>query len=116
MSSPSEVVPVDAVPAGRVGMWVFLGTDAMGFAGLLLSEALLRARDASWPDPAARFDLGLGSVLTLALLISGATMASAVAAARGERWAVARRLTLLTAALGAAFVVGQVMEFRALVV
>ena len=110
------MVRVEAVPAGRVGLWVFLGTDAMGFAGLLLAEALLRARDASWPDPAARFDRGLGSVLTLALLVSGATMAAAVAAARAERWAVARRLTLLTAALGAAFVLGQVMEFRALVV
>jgi len=83
---------------------------------LLLVEALLRARDASWPDPAVRFDRGLAGVLTVALLVSGATMASAVAAARAERWRVARRLVLITAALGAAFVLGQLIEFRALVV
>jgi len=113
--SPSERVPVAAVPAGKVGMWVFLATDAMGFAGLLLAEALLRARDASWPDPAVRFDRGLAGGLTLALLVSGATMAAAVAAAKADRWAAARRLVLVTAALGAVFALGQVMEFRALV-
>jgi len=97
-------------------MWVFLATDAMGFAGLLLAEALLRARDASWPDPGVRFDRGLAGVLTVALLVSSATMASAVAAARAERWRVARRLVLITAALGVAFVLGQLIEFRALLV
>ena len=103
------------VPAGRVGMWVFLATDAMGFAGLLLAQALLRARDASWPDPAVRFDRGLASALTLILLISGATMASAVAAVRAEHWAKARRLLVVTAVLGALFVAGQAHEFQALI-
>ena len=115
-ASPSERVPIADTPAGKVGMWVFLATDAMGFAGLLLAEALLRARDASWPDPAVRFDRGLAGGLTLALLVSGATMASAVAAVKAERWAAARRLLLVTAGLGAVFALGQLIEFRALVV
>jgi len=116
MSSRSDVVAVADVPAGKVGMWVFLATDAMGFAGLLLAYALLRARAAAWPDPAVRFDRGLAGLLTLVLLVSGATMTSAIAAAKAERWALARRLLIVTGGLGLVFALGQLIEFRALVV
>ena len=111
-----DVPPLARMSVGKVGMWVFLATDAMGFGGLLLAQALLQVRDAVWPDPATRFDRALGGGLTLALLVSGATLASAVGAARAGRPAKARRLVLVTAALGARFVAGQLLEFRALAV
>jgi heme/copper-type cytochrome/quinol oxidase subunit 3 len=101
------------LPPGRVGMAIFLASDAMGFAGLLLAYALLRAQARAWPDPTVRFDRALGAVLTALLLVSGGTMNAALAAARGGRPA-ARRWLLVTAALGAAFVAGQAIEFRAL--
>jgi heme/copper-type cytochrome/quinol oxidase subunit 3 len=95
-------------------MWVFLGTDAMGFGGLLLAYAMLRARAPAWPDPAMRFDRSLAGALTFVLLFSGGTMSAAVAAMREGRVAAARVLMLLTALAGIAFTVGQGLEFHAL--
>lgn len=106
----TRVGTADVAP-GRIGMAIFLGSDVMGFGGLLLAYAVLRARAAGWPEP-ARFDRTLGTGLTALLLASSATMATAAAAARAGR--PAARWLLATAALGAAFVVGQVFEFRAL--
>src|SRR6185369_11585151 len=39
--------------AGKIGMWVFLVTDGMGFAGMLIAYGVLRAGAAVWPDPPA---------------------------------------------------------------
>lgn len=97
---------------GKIGMWVFLGTDVMGFGGLLLAYAMLRARAPSWPDPALRFDRSLAGALTFVLLFSGGTMSAAVAALREGRTAAARLLVLLTALAGLAFTVGQGLEFQ----
>ena len=38
---------------GVAGMWTFLATDAMGFAGLFIAYAVLRVRADAWPDPRA---------------------------------------------------------------
>lgn len=95
-------------------MWVFLGTDAMGFGGLLLAYAMLRARAPSWPDPALRFDRSLAGALTFVLLFSGGTMSAAVAALREGRVAAARLLLVLTALAGIVFTVGQGLEFHQL--
>jgi len=98
------------VAAGRIGMAIFLGSDVMGFGGLLLAYALLRTQAASWPQPALRFDRALASVLTAVLLASSATMTAALGAGRAGSPAT-RRWLLATAALGAAFVGGQALEF-----
>ena len=109
----SPVAGAAAVPPGRIGMALFLGSDVMGFGGLLLAFALLRAQAAAWPEPALRFDRILAAVLTALLLASSATMAAALGAGRAGGPA-ARRWLLVTAALGAAFVAGQAVEFATL--
>lgn len=82
-------------------MWVFLVTDALSFGALLLAYAVLRARaGAAWPDTAARLDLPLAAVATLALVGSSLTLA------RG--WLVP------TLALGAAFLGAQGFEYATL--
>ena len=95
-------------------MWIVLGSDAMGFGGLLLAYAMLRVRAAAWPDPALRFDRPVAAVFTFVLLFSGATMTAAVAMARAGKWSAARGLLWLTAAAGAVFAAGQAAEFQAL--
>src|SRR3569832_2655727 len=111
---PAHAPPPSAAttPAGRIGMAIFQGTDAMGFGGLLLAYAVLRARAADWPAPGQRFDRTLAAVLTALLLASGVAMAAALAAIRAGR--PAARWLLATAALGAAFLAGQGIEFHAL--
>jgi heme/copper-type cytochrome/quinol oxidase subunit 3 len=103
-----------AVSTGKIGMWIFLASDAMGFGGLLLAYAMLRVRAAAWPDPEARFDRPLAAALTFALLFSGATMTAVVAMCRSGRWRDARGLLCVTALAGAGFVAGQAVEFEAL--
>jgi cytochrome c oxidase subunit 3 len=105
---------IAGVSPGKIGMWVFLATDTMGFGGLLLAYALLRVRAAAWPDPAGRFDRSLAGALTFVLLLSGATMSGAVAAARAGKRRATGVLLASTAIAGAAFVAGQAVEFRAL--
>lgn len=98
----------------KLGMVIFLATDAMGFGGLLLAYAVLRVRAAAWPDPAVRLDRTIAALLTFVLLASGGTMSAALTAARRDRVGVARRWLAATLGLGATFVLGQAAEFRAL--
>ena len=109
----SSAAPIGALPPGRIGMAIFLATDVMGFGGLLLAFAVLKARALGWPDPGVRLDRLLASVLTALLLASGITMSAALAAARAGR-STARRWLVITATLGAAFVAGQLFEFHGL--
>jgi heme/copper-type cytochrome/quinol oxidase subunit 3 len=96
---------------GTTGMWTFLATDAMGFAGLLVAYGVLRVRAAvdAWPDPRGRLALEPAAAMTVALLASSLTMtlatrAPALRARRG--WLVA------TFALGLAFLAGTAIEYR----
>ena len=96
---------------GATGMWTFLATDAMGFAGLFFAYGVLRVRADVWPDPRAHLGLGLAAAMTFALLASGLTMTAAAGAA-----SVRGRLGWLgaTIALGLGFLLGGVAEYRRL--
>lgn len=102
-------------PRGKLGMWVFLGVDALSFAALLIAYGVLRARAAQWPDMTARLDLPLGAALTYVLLASSTTMALATGAARDGRAQAAARWLWTTIALGTIFVAGQALEWRTLI-
>jgi cytochrome c oxidase subunit III len=99
---------------GKIGIWVFLASDLMGFGAMLLAYALLRTGARAWPDPAARLDRPLAAALTLVLLASGVTMALAVSAARAARWRRAALLAGATALAGLLFAAGQAGEYLAL--
>ena len=98
--------------AARFGMWVFLGSDAMSFGALLAAYAVLRARAASWPEAAARLDLGLAALATFVLLASSLTMALAVD--NVDRPRVARGWIGATLGLGVLFLALQALEDRGL--
>jgi heme/copper-type cytochrome/quinol oxidase subunit 3 len=99
---------------GKVGMWWFLVTDAMGFGALLIAYAVLRVRADSWPDPHQRLAVDQTAAMTVALLTSSLTMTLAVAAARAGRGR-ARALWLgVTLLLGGAFLAGQALEYHRL--
>jgi len=97
-------------PVGATGMWTFLATDAMGFAGLLVAYGVLRVRAAvdAWPAPRGRLALAPAAAMTFALLASSLTMTLATRAG-GLR---ARRGWLMaTFALGLAFLAGTAIEY-----
>lgn len=106
--TPTEVTDRAPSRTGVNGMWAFLATDAMGFGGLFVAYAFLRARAGSWPDPRAHLALAPAAVMTFALLASAFTVAEAARAgsARGRTgWLAA------TVALAMAFLGGEIAEY-----
>lgn len=98
--------------AARLGMWVFLGSELLLFAGLFALYGAYRAA-----DPAA-FHLGiasatkwLGSLNTCILLVSSALAALAVEAGRRGRRGRAVLLLLSTMVCGGAFLFIKLTEY-----
>jgi len=98
-----------------LGFWIYLMTDAVMFAGLFATFAVLRTATAGGPSGAELFDLPFVLVETLLLLTSSFTVGLAVlGAVRGYKrqtifWLV------LTFILGATFLALELSEFGALV-
>lgn len=68
---------------GKIGMWLFLGTDAMSFSGLLIAYAVLRATSTSWPNPVeALGGVGLSGFMTFLLICSSVSMVMAIDACK----------------------------------
>lgn len=73
---------------GKLAMWLFLGSDAMGFMGLIGAYMVLRITSANWFRP--EFDPPLGisltAFMTFVLICSSVTMVTALSAIRkGDR-------------------------------
>jgi cytochrome c oxidase subunit 3 len=99
--------------ADTFGVWVFIGSEALLFGGLLLSYLVGRLRHGEgFAAGSHELSFWLGTVNTAILLTSSLTMALADAAAEGGAWRAARRLLLATAALGLAFLAIKFTEYR----
>ena len=100
----------DGGSVGKVGLWTFLATDAMGFGGLLVAYGVLRARAApgAWPDPRSRLALAPAAAMTAALMASSLTMTMAI---RAPGLRARRRWLVATLALGVAFLSGAAIEY-----
>jgi len=86
----SEAAAAAAVPAttkkgapftnGKLAMWLFLGSDAMGFMGLIGGYMVLRITSPNWFRP--EFDPALGipltGFMTFVLICSSVTMVTAL--------------------------------------
>ncbi len=94
-----------AMGSKKLGMWLFIISDALTFSALLLTYSYLRLANADWPkpfpfNPSIIFSTGM----TIVLLASSLTMVFGVAAAtRGDRAATVKWI-LATMAGGAAFI------------
>jgi len=97
---------------GKLGMWMFLLSDALSFAGLLLAYGILRGASKQWHFPGEP-ELGIPftAFLTFWLICSSVTMVMAHAACvEGDR-----KKTLLWLGLtvlgGVGFLCGQYYEY-----
>ena len=97
---------------GKIGMWIFLISDAFSFAGLLLAYAMLRSGAPIWratgePLLGVSFTAGLTMLLVCTSLTN---VLGYLAAVEGRRRQAALFLAL-TALGGALFLVGQFQEW-----
>ncbi len=98
--------------AGKIAMWIFLVSDGLSFAGLLLAYGILRGESQVWRHPGEP-DLGIGFTagLTFLLICSSVTMVFAFEAAERNLRGRAAALLGATALGGALFLLGQYSEY-----
>lgn len=98
--------------SAKVGMWVFLLSDAFMFAGLLLAYGILRGGSEVWPPPGLP-DLGINftACLTFLLICSSVTMVLSHAALVEKDIRNAKKFLALTILGGILFLCGQMQEY-----
>jgi cytochrome c oxidase subunit III len=91
--SPYAVVPK------KLGMWLFIVSDAITFASLILAYSYIRVASQNWPRPFALWPSIINAtVMTVVLLTSSITVVMAVRASKMQqrrttaRWLVATML------------------------
>ncbi len=104
-----------AVGDKKLGMWLFIVSDALTFAALLVTYSYVRVVN-EWPHPFAFYPaIIFSSVMTLVLLSSSLTMVFGVdAAAHNDRKAAAKWVWL-TALGGLTFIVLHLYEWNHLI-
>jgi heme/copper-type cytochrome/quinol oxidase subunit 3 len=114
--SPPLVPQEPIISNARLALLMFLGAEAMFFAGLIGAFIVFRVASAAWPPPfEPRLPVAVTGVNTLILLLSGVTMHWALRAIRvGEVNRLIRRLGT-TALLGSFFLMIQGYEWIRLV-
>jgi len=100
---------------GKVGMWIFLLTDAMSFSGLLLGYGILRSQSHNWPNPAERLGIPSTAVMTFALICSSVSMVLALEAAKERNRKGTIQWLCATIFGGLFFLGGQVREYTNLI-
>jgi cytochrome c oxidase subunit 3 len=78
-----------AVGSKKLGMWLFIVSDAITFSALLMAYSYVRVASEAWPMPFPAGSIVNATVMTVVLLASSLTMVMAVRAAKlGNRGAV----------------------------
>jgi heme/copper-type cytochrome/quinol oxidase subunit 3 len=107
--------PLSDLTPGRFGMWVFLSTEIMLFAGCIAAVLVLRisALEHGWPSAASMgTDFLIGLLNTALLVVSGLTATAAAKNALRNRPGAAKTLLLVTFLLGSAFMAVKFSEYR----
>jgi len=95
-----------------IGFWLYLMSDALIFAALFVTYAVLGVHYAGGPHPADLFDISLVAFNTAVMLISSFTCGLAmVETGRGRRSAAMGWLAV-TGLLGVCFVLSQIAEYQ----
>jgi cytochrome c oxidase subunit 3 len=100
---------------GKIGMWIFLISDAFSFFAAFLGYGMLRGGATVWRhvgEPALAIPPAAG--LTLVLIASSVSMALALNAVVARQRSRLTLFILLTIALGIAYLWGQAHEWQSL--
>jgi cytochrome c oxidase subunit III len=98
--------------ASKIGMWLFLFTEMLLFAGLFVVYSVYRYRNAvAFNLAAEELSVLTGTINTVILLISSATIAMSITAIQKKNKKFALILLGLTILLGLAFMVNKYFEW-----
>ncbi|MBD0370665.1 MAG: cytochrome c oxidase subunit 3 [Pyrinomonadaceae bacterium] len=100
----------------KLGMWLFIVSDALTFTALLIAYSYARASSEAWATPFKFYpSIVYSSVMTLCLLASSFTMVMAVKASAAKNYKGVRRWILGTMLGGTAFLVLHIIEWKHLI-
>lgn len=100
----------------KVGMWVFLCSEVMFFAGLIGSYIILRfGAGNEWPLPGEVLNIPVTAINTFILICSSVSMVKAYAAISEGDQAGLRKWLIATVVMGAIFLGVQAYEYRELI-
>jgi cytochrome c oxidase subunit 3 len=100
--------------AARLGMWIFLGSELLLFAGLFgLYVAYRTAYSAEFSQAVHHNSIAIGTVNTAVLLISSFSAAFALHSVRRDNRRTALRMLLATMLLGSVFLANKAVEYTA---
>jgi cytochrome c oxidase subunit 3 len=98
--------------AARLGMWLFLATEILLFAGLFTAYALYRMLyPSAFHGASALIETSMGALNTVVLITSSLTVALAYHYSRESRNRLTAGLLLLTIAMGCVFLVVKYIEY-----
>ncbi len=96
----------------KLGMWIFIFTELILFAGLFLVYAVYRAKySEDFHIASHQLNVFLGAFNTLILLVSSMTMAMSITAVQKSNNKLALRLILITLFLAILFLVNKYFEW-----
>ena len=97
----------------KLGMWLFIVSDALTFSALLIAYSYVRASSEQWATPFPFYpSIVFSSVMTLCLLSSSLTMVMGVSASARKDYKAVRKWLGLTIIFGAAFIVLHLIEWK----
>jgi cytochrome c oxidase subunit 3 len=110
--SHEAAAPPSAYEAGKLGIWIFLGTEVMLFGALFTAYTFFRIQN---PDlfhtEYLKLHRGLGAANTLVLITSSLAAALAVAGIRRGSYKLVKSCLAVTLALALAFLVIKYFEW-----
>jgi cytochrome c oxidase subunit III len=105
-----------AIPSKKLGIWLFIVSDAITFCAMLIAYSYVRVASVEWPKPFEFYpSVIVSSIMTFCLLTSSITMVMAVSAAKRADIAGATKWLWATMAGGIAFVILHANEWRGLI-
>jgi heme/copper-type cytochrome/quinol oxidase subunit 3 len=102
---------IDRVSTPVIGTLTFIASEAVFFGCLIAAFAIYRTASPSGPSPKI-LDVGVTGLFSVLLWASSGTIVLAERRLARDDQAGFRRWLLLTIALGAAFLIGQALEYR----
>lgn len=101
------------IPNGKLGMWLFLGTEIMFFTAFIGTYIVLRLGSPGWPTDTAdtHINVFLGGTNTFVLICSSVSVVLAHAAMSTRDYAKVTRMMIITLALACVFLVIKGFEY-----